>query len=172
MIVVRDLRKSYDGRVAVDGLSFEVAKGETLGFLGPNGAGKSTTIHALTGLILPDSGSVALDGREDPTQPDVRRCLGLAPQALALYMELSADENLAFFKSDVAPRIKASEGFRGLRNMMNRATGEGIVGTAWSDQEALNRAAADAQTRRDEATSRGVRIGERSMREIVLVDLK
>ena len=82
------------------------------------------------------------------------------------------DENLAFFKSDVAPRIKASEGFRGLRNMMNRATGEGIVGTAWSDQEALNRAAADAQTRRDEATSRGVRIGERSMREIVLVDLK
>ena len=82
------------------------------------------------------------------------------------------DENLAFFKSDVAPRIKASEGFRGLRNMMNRATGEGIVGTAWSDQEALNRAADDAQTRRDEATARGVRIGERSMREIVLVDLK
>ena len=83
--------------MAVDGLSFEVAKGETLGLLGPNGAGKSTTIHALTGLILPDSGSVALDGREDPTQPDVRRCLGLAPQALALYMELSADENVAFF---------------------------------------------------------------------------
>ena len=58
------------------------------------------------------------------------------------------DENIEFFKSDVAPRITASEGFRGLRNMMNRATGEGIVGTAWSDQEALKRAAADAQARR------------------------
>jgi len=82
------------------------------------------------------------------------------------------DENLEFFRSDVVPRIKASEGFRALRNMMDRATGEGIVGTAWSDQEALNRAAADAQARRDEATARGVRIGERSMREIVLVDLR
>ena len=82
------------------------------------------------------------------------------------------DENLEFFRSDVVPRIKASEGFRALRNMMDRATGEGIVGTAWSDQEALNRAAADAQARRDEATARGVRIGERSMRAIVLVDLR
>lgn len=82
------------------------------------------------------------------------------------------DENLELFRSDVAPRIKASEGFRGLRNMMNRATGEGIVGTVWSDQEALNRGAADAQARRDVATARGVRFGEMSMREIVLVDLK
>jgi len=82
------------------------------------------------------------------------------------------DENIEFFKSDVAPRIKASEGFRGLRNMMNRATGEGIVGTAWSNPEALKRAAADAQARRDEATARGVTFGEISMREIVLVDLR
>jgi heme-degrading monooxygenase HmoA len=82
------------------------------------------------------------------------------------------DDNTAFFKSDVAPRISASEGFRGLRNMMNRATGEGIVGTSWSDQEALQRAAADAQARRDEATARGVTFVETSTREIVLVDLR
>ena len=82
------------------------------------------------------------------------------------------DDNTAFFKSDVAPRITASDGFRGLRNMMNRATGEGIVGTSWSDQEALQRAAADAQARRDEATARGVTFGEMSTREIVLVDLR
>ena len=82
------------------------------------------------------------------------------------------DENTEYFKSVVAPRIKASEGFRGLRNMMNRATGEGLVGTLWSDQEALERAAADAQARRDEATARGVKFGEMSTREIVLVDAK
>ena len=82
------------------------------------------------------------------------------------------DENTEYFKSVVAPRIKASEGFRGLRNMMNRTTGEGLVGTLWSDQEALKRAAADAQARRDEATARGVKFGEMSTREIVLVDAK
>ena len=82
------------------------------------------------------------------------------------------DDNIAFFKSDVAPRITASDGFRGLRNMMNRATGEGIVGTSWSDQDALKRAADDAQARRDEATARGVTFGETSTREIVLVDLR
>ncbi len=82
------------------------------------------------------------------------------------------DENLEYFKSDVAPRITASEGFRGLRNMMNRETGEGIVGTAWSDQEALNRAAAAAQERQPEATARGVTFTARSTREIVLVDAR
>lgn len=82
------------------------------------------------------------------------------------------DENIAFFKSDVAPRIKALSGFQGLRNMINRETGEGIVGTAWSDQEALKRAAADARARRDEAVARGVNFGEVSFREIVLADLK
>lgn len=82
------------------------------------------------------------------------------------------DENIAFFKSDVAPRIKALSGFQGLRNMINRDTGEGIVGTAWSDQEALKRAADDAQVRRDQAVSRGVIIGEVTFREIVLAELR
>ena len=49
------------------------------------------------------------------------------------------DENIAFFKSDVAPRIKGSPGFRGMRNMINRSTGEGIVGTVWSDADARKR---------------------------------
>ncbi len=82
------------------------------------------------------------------------------------------DENIAFFKSEVVPRIKALSGFQGLRNMINRATGEGIVGTAWSDQDALKRAADDAQARRDEAVARGVNFGEMSFREIVLAELK
>lgn len=82
------------------------------------------------------------------------------------------DENIAYFKSDVAPHLKALSGFQGLRNMINRETGEGIVGTAWSDQEALKRAADNSQARRDEAVSRGVNLGEMSVREIVLVELR
>ena len=82
------------------------------------------------------------------------------------------DDNIKFFKSDVAPRITASQGFQAFRNMMNRETGEGIVGSAWSDQDALKKAAADAQARREEATARGVKFGEMSIREIVLVDMK
>jgi heme-degrading monooxygenase HmoA len=82
------------------------------------------------------------------------------------------DENLAFFKSEVAPRIKALSGFQGLRNMINRDTGEGIVGTVWSDQEALERAADDARARRDVGVARGVNFGEVSFRELVLADLR
>ena len=82
------------------------------------------------------------------------------------------DENLALFKSEVVPRIKAQPGFQGLRNMINRATGEGIVGTAWSDQEALQREAEDARVRREQAVARGVKFGEVSFREIVLADLR
>ena len=82
------------------------------------------------------------------------------------------DENIAFFKSEVVPQIKASPGFRGLRNMINRATGEGIVGTAWSDAEAMRRAAQDAQVRRQQAVARGVTFGELSFREILLAEMK
>jgi hypothetical protein len=82
------------------------------------------------------------------------------------------DENIAFFKSELVPRIKAVPGFQGLRNMINRGSGEGIVGTAWSDQEALKRAADDAQARREEAIARGVNFGEASFREIVLAEMR
>jgi heme-degrading monooxygenase HmoA len=82
------------------------------------------------------------------------------------------DDNLAFFKSEIAPRIKASPGFQGLRNMMNRDTGEGLVGTAWSDQETMKRAAGEAEARRELGRARGVNFGETSFREIVLAELK
>jgi hypothetical protein len=100
-----------------------------------------------------------------------------APGSALMVMRISmdpakVDDNTEFFKSDVAPRITASAGFRGLRNMMNRATGEGIVGTSWSDHEALQRAAEAAEARRGEATARGVTFGETSTREIVVVDLR
>lgn len=97
MIRVDDLRKSFGSLVAVDGVTFDVAAGETFGLLGPNGAGKSTTINMLCGLLQPDAGSITIDGEADPTQPTVRAIIGIAPQALSLYEQLSAQENLAFF---------------------------------------------------------------------------
>ena len=97
MIKADNLRKRFGDTVAVDDVSFEVTKGETFGLLGPNGAGKTTTINILCGLIRPDQGSVSLDGKTDPTLPSVRLSLGVVPQTLALYEELSAQENLRFF---------------------------------------------------------------------------
>lgn len=97
MIRVDNLRKRYGNLVALDGVSFEVKKGETFGLLGPNGAGKTTTIQLLCGLIKPNSGAVCLDGKTDPTQAEVRFTLGVVPQTLAIYEELSAMQNLRFF---------------------------------------------------------------------------
>jgi ABC-2 type transport system ATP-binding protein len=91
------LRKSYGTLKAVDDLSLDIRRGEVFGLLGPNGAGKSTTIGMAVGLIAPDAGTVELEGVGAPTDPRVRAHLGVAPQALALYDDLSAEENLIFF---------------------------------------------------------------------------
>jgi ABC-2 type transport system ATP-binding protein len=96
MIEVRNIRKCYGSLVAVDGLSFEVRQGETFGLLGPNGAGKTTTLHLLAGVLRPDAGSISLGGATDPTRPEVRRQFGIAPQALAIYDNLSGQENVTF----------------------------------------------------------------------------
>ena len=82
------------------------------------------------------------------------------------------DANLEFFKSDVLPRIKANSGYQALRNMINRETGTGIVGAVWRDQESMKAAAADAQTRREDAISRGVNFGDVSFRELLIVELR
>jgi ABC-2 type transport system ATP-binding protein len=97
MIQVRDLRKSYGSLTAVDGVTFEVRGGETFGLLGPNGAGKTTTIGMMIGVLTPDGGAVAVNGDARPTEAAARRAIGVAPQSLALYEDLSAVENLSFF---------------------------------------------------------------------------
>lgn len=97
MLRIENLTKRFGDIVAVNGISFEVAKGETFGFLGPNGAGKTTTLNVLVGLLLPDGGRVTIDGEYNPALPDVRRKIGCAPQALALYDELTGRENISFF---------------------------------------------------------------------------
>lgn len=97
MIRVRQLRKTYGAVAAVDGISFEIRPHETFGLLGPNGAGKTTTMHMIVGLLKPDSGEISIDGLTDPTRPEARRTLGIAPQVLSLYEEMTARENLMFF---------------------------------------------------------------------------
>ena len=97
MLTIRGLRKSFGSLVAVDDLDLDVHRGEALGLLGPNGAGKSTTIRAALGALAPDAGSVELTGLGSPVEPRVRAHLGYAPQELAVYEELTADENLRFF---------------------------------------------------------------------------
>jgi ABC-2 type transport system ATP-binding protein len=97
MIKADNLKKRYGNIVAVDDVSFAMEKGETFGLLGPNGAGKTTTIQLLCGLLKPDGGTVALDGKTDPSLVEVRSSLGVVPQALAIYEELSARQNLRFF---------------------------------------------------------------------------
>jgi ABC-2 type transport system ATP-binding protein len=97
MIKADNLKKQYGDIIAVNDVSFEVQKGETFGLLGPNGAGKTTTIQLLCGLLKPDGGVVTLNGKADPGLIDVRLSLGVVPQALAIYEELSAEQNLHFF---------------------------------------------------------------------------
>ncbi|MFM1803958.1 MAG: Daunorubicin/doxorubicin resistance ATP-binding protein DrrA [Planctomycetota bacterium] len=112
MLSLRDIRMSFGRTVAVDGLSLDVAAGEVFGLLGPNGAGKSTTIAIATGLLAPDSGAVDLLGLGSPTDPRVRMHLGLAPQEITLYAELSARENLMFYARLYGvrdPRARADE---------------------------------------------------------------
>lgn len=97
MLEARELIKSYGSTRAVDGVSLRIERGASFGLLGPNGAGKSTTIAMLVGALVPDSGTVHLDGARSPSVPATRREIGVAPQDLAIYEELSAEENLAFF---------------------------------------------------------------------------
>ncbi|MHB1064475.1 MAG: ABC transporter ATP-binding protein [Georgenia sp.] len=98
VLEVTDLHRRFGDLVAVDGVSFHIAQGETYGLLGPNGAGKTTTISMTAGLLPADSGTVTVAGLPMTTsQVEPKRHIGLVPQDLAIYPELTARENLTFF---------------------------------------------------------------------------
>ncbi len=97
LLEARDLRKRFGGVVAVDGVSFDVAAGETLGLIGPNGAGKTTTFELLGGFTRPDSGVVRFDGRDvTALGPEARARLGLIRsfQDAALFPTLTVLESV------------------------------------------------------------------------------
>src|ERR1051326_5409016 len=103
-IEVRDLRKYYGSKAAVDGVDLHVPRGSFFGFLGPNGAGKSTTIRMLTGLIPSDAGSIEILGFRMPEQDlEIKRRIGLVPDESLLFDRLSG---LEFLEFEAAQAIK------------------------------------------------------------------
>ncbi len=98
LLRVSRLTKCFGSLRAVDGISFEVRAGELYGLLGPNGAGKTTTLSMIAGLLRPDAGEVLVDGIPFSADPRrAKRIMGVVPQELAVYEELSARENLEFW---------------------------------------------------------------------------
>jgi ABC-2 type transport system ATP-binding protein len=92
------LVKRFGDRLAVDGVGFEIARGETYGLLGPNGAGKTTSISMICGILARDGGEVVVDGRPiHPGSTAAKSAIGYVPQDLAIYPDLTARENLVFF---------------------------------------------------------------------------
>ena len=100
LLEVKKLSKTYkNGRKALDNLNFHVTKGEILGFLGPNGAGKSTTINILSTLLRSDEGEIIFFNDENLSLKDVKKQLGIVPQELAIYEDITAALNVKFFAS-------------------------------------------------------------------------
>ena len=97
MIKIEHLVKNYGSNCAVDDISFEVKKGEIVGFLGPNGAGKSTTMNILTGYLSSTSGIVEVAGvsvLDDPME--AKKHIGYLPEQPPLYLDMTVEEYLNF----------------------------------------------------------------------------
>src|SRR5262245_27323793 len=97
MIKVSQLTKRYARTTAVDQISFEVAKGQIVGFLGPNGAGKTTTMRMLTCFLPPSSGTATVAGFDVLEQPmEVKKRIGYLPETPPIYPEMETSEYLQF----------------------------------------------------------------------------
>lgn len=98
-VEIKNLQKQYKGAwtPSLDGLSFNVSRGQVMGLLGPNGAGKTTTINILCGLVLPDGGEAKIF-RKDCVKNivQIRRVIGVVPQSIALFSNLTAWENFRY----------------------------------------------------------------------------
>ena len=97
MIKIEHLVKNYGANCAVDDISFEIGKGEIVGFLGPNGAGKSTTMNILTGYLSSTSGSVSIAGLDVLDNPlEAKKHIGYLPEQPPLYLDMTVEEYLIF----------------------------------------------------------------------------
>jgi ABC-2 type transport system ATP-binding protein len=123
MIKVEGLTKRYARTVAVDNISFEVEKGQIVGFLGPNGAGKTTTMRVLTCFLPPTSGSASVAGFDVLEQPmEVKRRIGYLPETPPVYPEMEVDEYLHF-----VGRLKGIPGGE-IRRRVDEVTGRCAIG--------------------------------------------
>src|ERR1700678_2759801 len=113
MIKVEGLTKRYARTVAVDNISFEVEKGQIVGFLGPNGAGKPTTMRILTCFLPPSEGKASVAGFDVLEQPmEVKKRIGYLPETPPVYPEMEISSYLAFVarlkgipSADIAKRV-------------------------------------------------------------------
>jgi ABC-2 type transport system ATP-binding protein len=128
LIRVEHLSRRYGDNLAVNDVSFEVKRGEVLGFLGPNGAGKSTTMQMLTGNLAPTTGRITINGIDILESPKAAKlALGFLPEQPPLYRELSVDEYLTFCarlnriaKTEVARAVQRAKERCGLTEVGGR----------------------------------------------------
>jgi len=132
MITVNGLTKRYARNVAVDDISFEVEKGQIVGFLGPNGAGKTTTMRVLTCFLPPSSGTASVAGFDVLEKPlEVKKHIGYLPEAPPVYPEMEVSEYLAFVGKlkglsgpDLAKRVDESMGRCAIGDVKNKLIGK------------------------------------------------
>ena len=131
MIEVNQLTKTYGSRIAIDQLSFQIQKGEIVGFLGPNGAGKSTTMKILTGFIPATSGTAKVAGYDVFDQAlDVKKNVGYLPETPPVYTEMQVEDYLTFaaklhgiLKVDISKRVSWAMDRTGIGNVRGRLIG-------------------------------------------------
>ncbi len=132
MIEVEDLSKRYGDVLAVDALSFSVARGEVVGFLGPNGAGKTTTMRMLTGFLPPSDGTAQIAGHdilEDSRA--ARRAVGYLPETPPLYPEMRVEDYLAYVAAirDVPRRARDEKVSRAIERCALKEKRSHVIGT-------------------------------------------
>lgn len=131
-IQVKNLSKYYGNTLAVDDISFEVNKGDILGFLGPNGAGKSTTMKIITTYLPPTTGTVEIDGYNvESSSLEVRRKIGYLPEQNPLYMDMVVSDYLDYIaaldgvsKDNIKKKRDEMIDTCGLKEMRKKVIGE------------------------------------------------
>ncbi len=141
VIDVRDVTKSFGGRIVVNHIALEVAPGEIYGFLGPNGSGKTTFLRMLCGLLTPDAGSGTCLGYDIRAQSaEIKRHVGYMTQRFSFYEDLTIEENLDFVARiyQVAGRREAvRRGLERLGLVERRRQLAGVLSGGWKQRLAL-----------------------------------
>jgi len=142
-VTVRDLERRFGSFIAVNRVSFDVAKGEIFGFLGPNGSGKSTTIRMLTGILAPSGGAGTVAGLDVRTEAEkIKAHIGYMSQRFSLYEDLTVEENIDFYSGiyriPKARRRERKEWVIGMAGLAeHRGSRTAILSGGWKQRLAL-----------------------------------